>query len=43
MPQYHLGEKKAIISGKGGRNMGGKVDGGGDLGGRGKPDLVLGE
>ena len=35
-------EKKAIISGEGGRDLGGKVDRGPGLG-RGEPDLVLGE
>jgi hypothetical protein len=35
-------EKKAITSGEGGRDLGGKVDGGG-VRGRGEPDLVLGE
>jgi hypothetical protein len=37
-------EKKAITSGKGGRDLGGKVGwGGGAVGGRGEHDLVLGE
>mgnify|MGYP006914893019 CR=1 FL=1 len=35
-------EKKAITSGEGGRDLGGKVDSE-ELGGRGEPDLVLGE
>ena len=36
-------EKKAITSGEGGRDLGGKVDGGERDGGGGEPDLVLGE
>jgi hypothetical protein len=36
-------EKKAITSGGGGRDLGGKVDGGGVDRGRGEPDLVSGQ
>jgi hypothetical protein len=36
-------KKKAITSGKGGRDLGGKVDAGRRVGVRGEPDLVLGE
>ena len=43
MPQSQLGEKKKLItSGEGGRDLGGKVEGG-RVGGKGEPDLVLGE
>jgi hypothetical protein len=44
MSQSHLGEKKIIISGEGGKDLGGKVDGVGTVGGlKGEPYLVLGE
>ena len=36
-------EKKAITSGKGGRDLGGKVSRVSVVGERGEPDLVLGE
>jgi hypothetical protein len=36
-------EKKAITSGEGGRDLGGKVDELGGRTGRGEPDLVLGK
>jgi hypothetical protein len=36
-------EKKAITSGEGGRDLGGKVDGGRNGRGRGKPDQILGK
>jgi hypothetical protein len=42
-PLSHLREKKAITSEEGGRNLGGKVDREGGVGGRGETDLVLGE
>ena len=36
-------EKKAMTSGEGGRDLGGKVDWVGESRGRGKPDLLLDE
>ena len=35
-------EKKAITNGEGGRDLGGKVNGGAEWGWGGEPDLVLG-
>jgi hypothetical protein len=36
-------KKKVLTSGEGGRDLGAKVDSGGESGKRGGPDLVLGE